>query len=183
MPGFLATQGQSPDPGAIPTIIRTATLPDYLNPNNTEPPVATITIDSNDNQGQELQQSSTSVPPSIGSSPLRIPSMPGVTFIADDHNTTPEITKAIANHARYLAIPSPYTWEVFQCSMGMHYQNIKDYYKLATKPLGFQVAIDQTSQYETYLLTFVNKWQKITLQFNNDVIGSPPFFMVFYSHL
>ena len=49
--------------------------------------------------------------------------MPGVTFIADDHNTTPEITKAIANHARYLAIPSPYTWEVFQCSMGMHYQN------------------------------------------------------------
>ncbi len=82
----------------------------------------------------------------------------------------------MAMHARNLAIPGGYEWEIYLLPLGTRFQNVEEFYTSRLRLSGYDMTFMDQGMNEVYLIKYKHGLNRIAIQFNG---GSSPSLLLF----
>jgi predicted small secreted protein len=97
--------------------------------------------------------------------------------------TDATLVAAMDSHATNLAIPAPYTWDIYTAPDSITKDDVLAYFKDVAGAKGYTLARDQEGLNKVYLMTFLGDGgSKVAVQFNAPSSGNAATVMIFYSN-
>lgn len=156
----------------------------YLNRRNLEelkkrelsfPQSSTYTVSSTSTPISRQPTSTTIVFPTT--EPWKSPTPPrslftpprGAYLVANSENSSRDEKDIVAGHARNLAIPSGYKWEVYNLPSTTRYLDVEGHYTNILVAKGYRKIISEQGMNEVYLLKFKSDKRYVVVQFWGDI--------------